>query len=58
MTKADLKLVSEFLKNQSIDILNTRAWKNDTNSFTISVGSIDSNASQSGIKFKDAKFDV
>ena len=58
MTKTDLKLVQDFLKNQSIDILNTRAWKNSSDHFTISVGSIDSNGSASGIKFKNNVFDI
>jgi dipeptidyl-peptidase-3 len=38
--------------------LNTRAWKNNTNHFTISVGSINTNGSESGIKFKNGVFDV
>lgn len=41
MTKVDLALVRDFLKEKDIDILNTRAFKRD-GKYLITVGSISS----------------
>lgn len=41
VTKSDLKIVSELLKEVHISSMNTRAFKRDANHFVISVGSID-----------------
>lgn len=40
MTKEDLKLVSDCLKEQKIDILNTRAFKLQDGKYLITIGSI------------------
>ena len=57
LTKEDLDLVKEFLINQKIDVLNTRAWKKDGR-FTITVGSITKEGNKSGIDFKGSTFDI
>ena len=57
MTKGDLKLVQDFLKNQSIDILNTRAFKRN-GKYLITVGSISDAKSKKDLDFKGHKFDV
>jgi dipeptidyl-peptidase-3 len=57
MVKADLDLVKEFLIDQNIDILNTRAFKED-GKYIITVGSISKSASKSDIEFKGSKFDI
>ena len=46
MSKDDLSLVSDFLRDQKIDILNTRAFKTAENRFLITVGSISSEGSK------------
>ena len=46
MTSADLTLVSEFLTDQKIDILNTRAFKKSDTEFIITKGSIDTSPSK------------
>lgn len=51
MTKADLALVKGFLDEHKIDVLNTRAFKQDDGKFVITVGSIDTSASKSGVEF-------
>jgi len=51
MTSEDLKLVKEFLMDQGISILNTRAFKFEDR-IVITVGSISSDGSKSGIDFK------
>jgi hypothetical protein len=56
MVKADLELVKEFLKDQKIDALNTRAFKKQNGSYEITVGSI--NKSTSDHEFKDHQFKV
>ena len=59
MTKEDLELVSEFLVSEKIDILNTRAFKNEENEnhYVITVGSIQTQGSRT-VSFKDKQFDV
>ena len=58
MSKDDLKLVQEFLVDQKIDILNTRAFKTDDKKYTITVGSIDKEKSKENVDFKECKFDI
>jgi len=58
MTKEDLKLVKEFLDDQKIDVLNTRAFKKDSSNFIVSVGSIDNSKSKKDIQFKGKTFSV
>lgn len=56
MVKADLNLVREFLADQKINPLNTRAFKKPDGSFEITIGSI-----QKGVKevtYKDKTFRV
>jgi len=57
MVKDDLKLVKEFLEANKIDILNTRAFK-ENDKFVITVGSIDTSKSKKNINFKGKVFDV
>lgn len=56
MVTADLELVKEFLKDQKIDALNTRAFKKSNGSYEITVGSI--NQSTQEHTFKDHQFKV
>lgn len=58
MTAEDLQLVSEFLKHQKIDVLNTRAFKSDDSHFLITIGSVLSDGSQKGVEFKGKVFDI
>jgi len=51
MTPEDLELVRDFLKEQKVDVLNTRAFKMEDGSFEVTVGSIDTSASKS-VEFK------
>jgi dipeptidyl-peptidase III len=46
MTKKDLALVKEFMEHKKIDLLNTRAFKDEKGKFIISVGSIDTQKSE------------
>jgi dipeptidyl-peptidase III len=55
MTDADLALVKEFLLDQKIDILITRAFK-EHGGYTITVGSADKHTKE--VEFKDHKFKV
>lgn len=56
MVKEDLNLVREFLADQKINPLNTRAFKKDNGSFEITVGSI--NTGEREVTFKDKLFTV
>mmetsp|Transcript_5356 Transcript_5356/g.4933 ORF Transcript_5356/g.4933 Transcript_5356/m.4933 type:complete len:155 (+) Transcript_5356:296-760(+) len=56
MTKADLALVKEFLKEEKIDPLNTRAFKKPDGSYQITIGSIEQ--SKHTLKYKDIQFEV
>ena len=58
MTKDDLTLVKEFTEYHNISLLNTRAFKKFPHHFIISIGSIDTSRSRSGIKFKGNIFDL
>lgn len=58
MKKEDLNLVKEFLDFEEIDVLNTRAFKDDNGKITITVGSIDSSKSKYNVKFKNHNFDI
>ena len=58
MTDADLARVKEFLKERSIDILNTRAFKTGDNTYLITVGSISTEGSASDVEFDGCKFDI
>ena len=49
--------MKEFLIQEKIDVLNTRAWKSD-GKFTITVGSIQKTGNRSGIEFKGSTFDI
>ena len=57
MTKQDLALVKEFLDEQKIDVLTTRAFKED-GKYVVTVGSATKNGSKSGVDFKGSKFDI
>ena len=57
MKKEDLQLVKEFLIDQKIDILNTRAFKK-ADKYVITVGSISKDGSKTGVEFKGQKFDI
>ena len=57
MTKEDLALIKEFLIDQKIDILTTRAFKEE-GKIIITVGSISNNGSKSDVEFKGQKFDI
>lgn len=57
MKKEDLKLVKEFLDNEEINILNTRAFKVDDRNFIISVGSINEDKNKI-VSFKDKQFEL
>jgi len=57
MTPEDLKLVRDFLVDQKIDILNTRAFKRG-DTILITVGSITTEGSLQGVQFKGQKFDI
>lgn len=53
ITKTDLNLIREFCSSKSIEILNTRSFKDDKGVITVTVGSISSEGSESNITFKD-----
>lgn len=55
ITKDDLKLINDFLAEQKIDVLNTRAFKHN-NIFYITVGCIEQG--ESAHIFKDREFVV
>ena len=57
MVSADLSLVQEFMVDQKIDILNTRAFKK-ADRIVITVGSVSNEGSKTGIEFKGQKFDI
>ena len=50
MTTADLKAVNDVLKEQNIDILNTRAFKTADKEYLITVGSISKEGSKSVVR--------
>ena len=56
MTKEDLELVTDVLRDNKIDILNTRAFKKSPKEFIITVGSINKDESKTimvkGVEFK------
>ena len=52
-----MKLIKEFLENQKVDILNTRAFK-EGDKYIITVGSIETKNSKKNIEFKGKKFDI
>lgn len=54
MVKADLDLVREFLADQKINPLNTRAFKHENGTYEITVGSIDT--SEKEVSYKDKNF--
>lgn len=56
-SKADLTLIKEFLIDQKLDVLTTRAFKED-NKFVITAGSISKERSKADIEFKGQKFDI
>ncbi|CDW76384.1 dipeptidyl-peptidase 3 [Stylonychia lemnae] len=56
MVMADLDLVREFLADQKINPLNTRAFKRDDGTYLITVGSI--NTGEREVTFKDKQFTV
>jgi len=51
MTKEDLALVLEFADSKNLNLLNTRAFK-ENGKIVITVGSIDTEKTQKGIEFK------
>lgn len=51
MTEEDLEIVKAFLANERIDILNTRAFKRSDTEILITVGSISTEGSKSGVEF-------
>tara|TARA_B110000285_G_C14921230_1_gene512704 strand:+ start:245 stop:802 length:558 start_codon:yes stop_codon:yes gene_type:complete len=57
ITKPDLELIKEFLADQKVDILNTRAFK-EGDKFIITIGSVQSNNTKRDIMFKGKKFDL
>lgn len=57
INKVDLQLIKEFLEFQKVDILNTRAFK-ENNKFIITVGSVQSNNTKRNISFKGKMFDL
>jgi len=57
MTKDDLKLVKEFLDSEKVDVLNTRAFK-ENGKFIVTVGSIKTDLTKKDIEFKGQKFDL
>jgi len=56
MTDADLNLIKEFLDEQKISILLTRAFK-ESGGFTITVGSVESTGSKH-VDFKGHRFNI
>ena len=58
MNSVDLKLVKEFLEDQQVDILNTRAFKKSDHHYIVTVGSINSDKTMRNIPFKGAEFDL
>ena len=57
LNKEELKLIKEFLENQKVDILNTRAFK-EGDKYIITVGSIETKNSKKNILYKGKKFDI
>lgn len=57
LVKEDLAMVQKFLEEHKIDILTTRAFKED-GKYIITVGSISNEKSKSGVEFMGQKFDV
>ena len=53
----ELDLILEFLQSEKIDVLNTRAFKNEDGSITITVGSIETEGSRA-VEFKGIKFKI
>lgn len=58
MTKKDLALVKEFMEHKKIDLLNTRAFKDENGKFIISVGSINTDRSEYNQIYKGKVFDI
>jgi hypothetical protein len=58
MDKEDLKHVRDFMKNQSMSLLNTRAFKVSAKHYIITVGSIDNHNTKRNIAFGGNKFDL
>jgi dipeptidyl-peptidase-3 len=58
MTEEDLEIVKAFLANERIDILNTRAFKRSDTDILITVGSISTEGSKSGVEFQGRTFEV
>lgn len=58
MTKEDLALIQEFLLDQNISILTTRAFKQEDGKILITVGSISTEGSKTDVEFKGRKFDI
>lgn len=57
LDQAELDLVLEFLQNEKLDVLNTRAFKLPDGSITITVGSISTEGSRE-VEFNNVKFNV
>jgi dipeptidyl-peptidase-3 len=59
LTEDDLKAVKEILVHEKLDILNTRAFKRDSdNRLIITVGSIRKQATKKEQKFKEWTYDI
>lgn len=58
MKPEDLKHIKAFMKNQSMSLLNTRAFKISDKHFLVTVGSIDNKASKKNIKFDGNLYDI
>ena len=56
MKQTDLDLIKEFLREQKIDPLNTRAFKKPDGTYEVTIGSIDK--SERELTFKEHKFRV
>lgn len=57
MTKEDLALVKEFLIEHKVDILTTRAFKED-GKYIITAGSISQEGSKTNVEFQGQTFDI
>ena len=57
MTKKDLALIKLFLAEHKIDVLTTRAFKED-GKYVITVGSVSKEGSKTDIEFKGQKFNI
>lgn len=57
LSQEDLDLVSEFLGDQKLSLLNTRAFK-ENGKFVITVGSVSKELTRKEIEFKGHKFDL